>query len=84
MNWSNLPQEYRDLANVNHDAFIQEAEDILCRFILAFAPPSVDFWVKCWQATTIDELPPIIGQRIGRRIDSQEEIQKDVSLFVTD
>ncbi len=77
MNWSDLPQEYRDLANIRPDAFIQEAEDILCRFIVAFVPPSIDFWVKCWQATTVDELPPI-----DKPIASKEEMQKDIALFV--
>jgi len=76
MNWSDLPQEYRDLANVRPDAFIQETEDILARYILAFLPKGVSFWVKCWEATTVDELPPI-----SKSI-SQEQIQKDVAFFV--
>ena len=76
MNWSDLPQEYRDLANVRPDAFIQETEDILARYILAFLPKGISFWVKCWEATTVSELPPI-----SKSI-SQEQIQKDVALFV--
>lgn len=76
MNWSDLPQEYRDLANVRPDAFIQETEDILARYILAFLPKGISFWVKCWEATTVSELPPILNYV------KQEDRQKDVALFV--
>lgn len=76
MKWSDLPQEYRDLANSVPTAFIQETENIIGRFILAYLPMDIDFWMMCYHVTTVSELPPI-----SKSI-SKEEIQKDVSLFV--
>ena len=77
MNWSDLPQEYRDLANNVPKAFIQETENIMGRYIIAFLPMDIDFWMLCYHATNVSELPPI-----DKPIASQEEIQKDVALFV--
>ena len=76
MNWSDLPQQYKDLANVDPKAFIQDTEDILARYILAFLPLGVNFWVKCWEAKYLDELPKIPNDI------SHEDIQKDIALFV--
>jgi hypothetical protein len=59
MNWSQLPQEYKDLANSEPKAYIQASDEILYRFVIAFLPKGVDFWVKCWEAKTISELPII-------------------------
>ena len=75
MKYSQLPQKYKDLANSakNKRSFIQDSDDIESRFILAFLPMSVDFWIQCCNAEQESELPTMY---------TYEDVQKDIALFV--
>lgn len=65
MKWSELPQEYRDLEKgfdkivyTKVDFYIK-SEDIGDRFTWFLTPQGEYFWMKCYEAKTIEELPPI-------------------------
>ncbi len=63
MNWNKLPQEYKDLEKTFNSELVDFNKDINYlprRFIWNNTPQHHNFWLKCWRAKTIEELPKIL------------------------
>jgi hypothetical protein len=64
MNWNELPQEYKDLEKTFDENNVHNnSENIIGRFCWLLAPQGQHFWAKCHRAKSIDELPPIPGEK---------------------
>ena len=62
MKWSEVPQEYRDLEKTfdkQKCLYDNKKDNLGVRFIWDETPQDIPFWIKCWGAKTIDQLPPI-------------------------
>jgi hypothetical protein len=64
MKWNELPKEYQDLEKTFCENNRHTNDDnILGRFNWFSAPQGQHFWAKCHRAKSIDELPPIPGEK---------------------
>jgi hypothetical protein len=64
MNWNELPKEYKDLEKTfDENNTPTNSDNIVGRFCWYLTPQGQYFWSKCHKAKSIDELPPIQGEK---------------------
>ena len=86
MNWSELPQEYRDLEktfDLKKVTLDIDIDDISARFAWNKTPQKYDFWKKCHQAKTVSELPIIKSKYLEIKY-TEQEVLDTILIFDND